>query len=420
MGQPYITCTEQICRYYLHIKIFQFKMMKMVLFEQIRMKNCRLCHTKPGQHDIKTDKKLVKEIYECTKVNDKSMELLPRSVCEECKKTIKCFSLYKQHIRKVDQCFRKILKNFDANKHKEIKAEEVFKCDQCPGEFNDYDLLKNHLNSHKINVSLEEIKADVSCPKCDNKFCNLEEYGSHNCFTEEGNTQNEDGNNEKNFNSDDIFENTTETETSEAYKKAKYVCTWTNCKKILSSAYTLKTHELKHQGKRSFLCVTCGKGFITKNSLTCHEKIHLEVKGYICKICNIGFSVRSNLRAHEKKHHEGVRFYCSQCSKAFVSKCSLERHERIHTGIKEFKCQSCPSAFYTKKELLKHQRYHQGLRLHKCDECFKTFFERHHLIIHLRSHTGERPYVCQFPNCGKSFTESQKLKRHHNAKHAQT
>ncbi|KAJ3628120.1 hypothetical protein MTP99_015446 [Tenebrio molitor] len=141
--------------------------------------------------------------------------------------------------------------------------------------------------------------------------------------------------------------------------KAKYVCSWKNCKKILNSAYSLKTHELKHEGKRSFLCVTCGKGFITKNSLTCHEKIHLDVKGYTCKLCNIGFSVRSNLRAHEKKHHEGVRFYCSQCTKAFSSKCSLERHERIHTGIKEFQCESCPSAFYTNKELLKHQRYHQ-------------------------------------------------------------
>ncbi|KYB29335.1 Zinc finger protein 2 homolog-like Protein [Tribolium castaneum] len=319
----------------------------MVLFEQIRLKNCRLCHTKPGQHDIKTDKKLVKEIYECTKVkvNDKSMELLPRSVCEECKKTIKCFSLYKQHIRKVDQCFRRILKNCEA-KSKDTK-EEIFKCEQCPGEFSDHDLFKNHLNSHQISVSQEEIKAEVSCPKCDNKFCNLEEYGSHNCFTEEENSQH------------DSFENKIETEDLEAFKKAKFVCSWKNCKKILSSAYTLKTHELKHQGKRSFLCVTCGKGFITKNSLTCHEKIHLEVKGYVCKLCNLGFSVRSNLRAHEKKHHEGVRFYCSQCSRAFASKCSLQRHERIHTGIKEFKCQSCPSAFYTKKELLKHQRYHQ-------------------------------------------------------------
>ncbi|KAJ8927802.1 hypothetical protein NQ314_019683 [Rhamnusium bicolor] len=58
-----------------------------------------------------------------------------------------------------------------------------------------------------------------------------------------------------------------------------------------------------------------------------------------------------------------------------------------------------------------------GLKLHKCEECFKTFFERHHLIIHLRTHSGERPYVCKVPECGKSFAESQKLKRHHAAKH---
>jgi hypothetical protein len=61
--------------------------------------------------------------------------------------------------------------------------------------------------------------------------------------------------------------------------KAKYVCSWKNCKKILNSAYSLKTHELKHEGKRSFLCVTCGKNFfviqqVERNPVFYRERIH--------------------------------------------------------------------------------------------------------------------------------------------------
>lgn len=169
----------------------------MGLFEQIRMEKCRLCHSKTGQYDLKTDKKLRKEIYECTrikvrsvylnpklirlfKINDKCTDLLPRSVCEECKNSIQCFYLFKQQLRRVDQCFRRILKNIDS-KSKDSKAEENFKCDKCPGEFNDSDLFKNHLKSHCLITSQEETKRDVFCPKCDNIFSNLDEYSSHNC-----------------------------------------------------------------------------------------------------------------------------------------------------------------------------------------------------------------------------------------------
>ncbi|XP_063930701.1 zinc finger imprinted 3-like isoform X2 [Zophobas morio] len=356
----------------------------MGMIDHIVMKNCRLCHSKPGLHDINNDKKLIKDIYECikVKVNDKLMEFLPHSVCDECKKTIKTFSLFKQYVRKVDQSLRKVLKNAETKKD----CQEQFKCRECPAEFNDSEVFKKHVYSHSANFSIKE---NIPCSVCKVSFKCLDEFGSHQCGAENQEIKAEDAENDElvRDNGDSGDNSDVDDSQNQPVKNVKYICTYNNCKKILSSAYTLKTHHLKHQGKRSFLCVTC---------------------------------VRSNLRAHEKKHHEGVRFYCSQCTKAFCSKCSLERHERIHTGIKDFKCQACPSAFYTKKELLKHQRYHQGIRLHKCDECFKTFYERHHLTIHLRSHTGERPYVCTFPDCGKSFTESQKLKRHHNAKHTQT
>lgn len=47
--------------------------------------------------------------------------------------------------------------------------------------------------------------------------------------------------------------------------KTTFICSWENCKKICTSSYSLKTHRMKHEGQKRFLCVTCGKVFFSTN-----------------------------------------------------------------------------------------------------------------------------------------------------------
>ncbi|XP_018571549.1 zinc finger protein 431-like [Anoplophora glabripennis] len=447
----------------------------MALSSEIMMEFCRLCQSRLGKTPLQYDEELVKKIAEVTrvKVNDELNNYLPMLVCLSCQDKILDMYNYIQTVQNVDKNLRSMVKkryfpeldNYCENSDYEQPFQDTFKCEQCSATFSDHSSLQIHKSSHgdepktyKCPVCLKvynrersydlhkKIHLELYCSYCSKTFDEKTERNDHTCverikcetntlqknckaklqktkpkfkiksgllkfatFPQEGDTF-QCGICDKKFNDKNNLRHHLKVHRS-------FTCTEENCLKELPSAYSLKIHQLDHLGRRPYLCVTCGKSFRTKSSLSCHEKIHSEIKGYRCDLCNIGFSVRSNLRAHEKKYHEGIRFYCSQCTKEFMSKCSLERHEKIHTGVKEFKCGQCTSAFYTNKELLKHQRYHQGLKQHKCEECFKTFFERHHLIIHLRSHSGERPYACKVPGCGKAFAESQKLKRHHIAKH---
>lgn len=380
---------------------------------------CRLCQSKEGTCKLLGDDNLVNQIYECTNLKvfdlpflclfwcwiddfqlDDVLNKLPQSVCEECQNIVQTFHSFLKRVKAVDVALRKRLKT----------EEKQFHCPECNKTYSKLGSLQFHKRSHD----------NLFCLKCEITFDDTGEKNVHLC-QDTSEIVNENSDKKRTFQCtlcEQTFFLRVDFSLHKKLHRNTFICKVANCGKICSSAYSLKTHELKHQNKRPYLCVTCGKGFITKNSLNCHEKIHLEVKSYTCTICNIGFSVRSNLRAHEKKHHEGVRFYCSKCTKVFITKSSLDRHEKIHTGIKEFQCESCPSAFYTAKELMKHQRYHQGERRHKCGQCFKAFFEKHHLTVHLRTHSGEKPYVCKSEGCNRAFVESQKLTRHMKAKHA--
>ena len=65
-------------------------------------------------------------------------------------------------------------------------------------------------------------------------------------------------------------------------------------------------------------------------------------------------------------------------------------------------------------------RFQRRPKIYKCkyDGCDKVFDRPCRLEEHIRQHTGERPFICDEPDCGKSFQRDYHLSRHKNDSHA--
>ncbi len=103
-------------------------------------------------------------------------------------------------------------------------------------------------------------------------------------------------------------------------------------------------------------------------------------------------------------------FICLHCGKDFYLKGHYEKHMGIHTGEKPFACKLCGKGFTDRGYLKKHMRVHTGERPFACELCGKRFTLQGNLRTHMRVHTGEKPFACEL--CGKRFTVRVTLKRH--------
>jgi len=98
-------------------------------------------------------------------------------------------------------------------------------------------------------------------------------------------------------------------------QKQELLCPYPNCEAKFRSEFSLRRHEKRHTGVRSFMCnwvdekgEACGMRFSEKSTLSRHIRSHTGEKPYCCNFpgCNKLFADRMNWIRHTKKHYSNA------------------------------------------------------------------------------------------------------------------
>lgn len=151
---------------------------------------------------------------------------------------------------------------------------------------------------------------------------------------------------------------------------------------------SLKLHQRRHDGKKSFKCDFCSSQMFTKGELVDHMWTHQSKKRFKCSQCNREFNHRCNLKNHLLTHSESPRpFQCELCPKNYVRKESLQMHTMAkHLSETKFSCNLCDYVTKRKACLQQHQNIHSRSKQISCPDCPKQFISKSDLKKHQLVH----------------------------------
>ncbi|XP_017006228.2 gastrula zinc finger protein XlCGF46.1 [Drosophila takahashii] len=140
---------------------------------------------------------------------------------------------------------------------------------------------------------------------------------------------------------------------------------------------------------------------------------HRHLGQFSCQFCHKLFKNHSRMAKHQLIHLANrPHFQCSQCDRVYLTKQALKVHVDTKHRQSGVHCDTCGKVFAIAKALEIHKRYHNRDFPYACDLCDRRFAQRSHLTVHQQvKHTGSR-FICEFPDCQKSFTSSSSLRNH--------
>ncbi|XP_045781733.1 zinc finger protein 260-like isoform X4 [Maniola jurtina] len=135
------------------------------------------------------------------------------------------------------------------------------------------------------------------------------------------------------------------------------------CEERFNTNHKRDKHMTKVHGVPPVIrkCMACEKTFTSQNALRVHNKRdHLMERRNRCTECSMSFYNRFQLKTHMLKHTGRKDFQCEFCLKTYGRLYTLKEHMRIHTDDRRFKCEHCGRAFFQKCSLRGHMRAIHG------------------------------------------------------------